>query len=99
MVPIGGLGFEGQEGDLKSKSDKELQKMGLLTAVAICLHNFPEGLATFVATLADSSVGGAIAIAIALHNIPEVSPVASASNYNCNSLLLCAVGTRQVYVF
>jgi len=71
QAETGGLGLEGQEGDLKSKSEKELQKMGLLTAVAICFHNFPEGLATFVATLADSSVGGAIAIAIALHNIPE----------------------------
>lgn len=49
----------------------ELQKMGLMTALAVGLHNFPEGLATFVATLADSQVGGAIALAIALHNVPE----------------------------
>ena len=49
----------------------ELKRMGLLTALAIFLHNFPEGLATFVAALADSKAGAAIAIAIALHNIPE----------------------------
>jgi len=49
----------------------ELQKMGLMTGIAIGLHNFPEGLATFVATLADAKVGGAISLAIALHNIPE----------------------------
>ena len=48
-----------------------LQKMGLLTAIAIGIHNLPEGLATFVAALADPLNGVAIAVAIALHNIPE----------------------------
>jgi ZIP family zinc transporter len=45
--------------------------MGLFTALAIAIHNFPEGLATFLAAMDDPSVGVAIAIAIALHNIPE----------------------------
>lgn len=45
--------------------------MGLFTALAITIHNFPEGLATFLAALKDPGVGTAIAIAIALHNIPE----------------------------
>ena len=45
--------------------------MGLMTALAIGIHNFPEGLATFVATLSNPSVGVAIAVAIAIHNIPE----------------------------
>lgn len=48
-----------------------LQKMGLMTALAIGVHNLPEGLATFVAALADPLNGVAIAVAIALHNIPE----------------------------
>lgn len=48
-----------------------LKKMGILTAAAIFIHNFPEGLATFVATLADSEVGIGVAVAIAMHNIPE----------------------------
>jgi len=47
------------------------KRMGLNTALAIALHNFPEGLATFVATLADPAVGVTLAIAIAIHNIPE----------------------------
>lgn len=47
------------------------KKMGLMTALAIGLHNFPEGLATFVATLHDPSVGAALAVAIGIHNIPE----------------------------
>lgn len=50
---------------------KKLAKMGLSTAVAIALHNFPEGLATFVAALDDPSVGAVLAIAIGIHNIPE----------------------------
>jgi ZIP family zinc transporter len=45
--------------------------MGLFTALAIGIHNFPEGLATFLAALQDPSLGVAIAIAVALHNIPE----------------------------
>ncbi len=49
----------------------KLARMGKLAALAIAIHNFPEGMATFFATLDDPSVGIAIAIAIALHNIPE----------------------------
>ena len=52
-------------------ADSKLLRMGLFTALAIAIHNFPEGLATFLAALEDPSVGLAIAIAIALHNIPE----------------------------
>ena len=43
----------------------------VLIALAITIHNFPEGLATFLAVLQDSSLGVAIAVALALHNIPE----------------------------
>lgn len=50
---------------------KKLFKLGIFTAVAISIHNFPEGLATFMATLEDPSLGIAIAFAIAIHNIPE----------------------------
>jgi ZIP family zinc transporter len=50
---------------------KKLARMGVFTALAIAIHNFPEGLATFTAALSDPSLGIAIAIAIAIHNIPE----------------------------
>ncbi len=49
----------------------KLMRMGLFTALAIGIHNFPEGLATFLAALQDPDLGIAIAIAVALHNIPE----------------------------
>ncbi|MDX9701750.1 MAG: zinc transporter ZupT [Candidatus Auribacterota bacterium] len=52
-------------------SHNKLLRMGLFTALAIGIHNFPEGLATFLAALHDPSLGLAIAVAIALHNIPE----------------------------
>jgi ZIP family zinc transporter len=51
--------------------DHKLMRMGLFTALAVGIHNFPEGLATFLAALVDPGLGAAIAIAIALHNIPE----------------------------
>ena len=57
--------------EIQSPSEKKLLRMGLFTALAIGIHNFPEGLATFLAALQDPSLGIAIAIAIALHNIPE----------------------------
>ncbi|MDR4987329.1 MAG: zinc transporter ZupT [Bacteroidales bacterium] len=51
--------------------NKKLYRMGVMSAVAIAIHNFPEGLATFVAAMQDVRLGLPIAIAIALHNIPE----------------------------
>jgi len=50
---------------------KGLYRMGIFAALAIGIHNFPEGLATFLAALHDPSLGIAIAVAIAIHNIPE----------------------------
>ncbi len=49
----------------------KLMRMGLFSALAIGLHNFPEGLATFMGALQDPALGISIAIAIAIHNIPE----------------------------
>ncbi|MCX8026489.1 MAG: zinc transporter ZupT [Thermodesulfovibrionales bacterium] len=48
-----------------------LMRMGLFTAIAITIHNLPEGLATFLSALQDPKIGLSIAIAVALHNIPE----------------------------
>lgn len=57
---------------LQIHADSEkLMKMGLFTALAIGIHNFPEGIATFMSAIQDPNVGIAIAIAVAIHNIPE----------------------------
>lgn len=58
--------------DKPGKRDKsKLMRMGLFSALAIGIHNFPEGLATFMAAVTDPTLGISIAIAIAIHNIPE----------------------------
>ncbi|WP_319541364.1 zinc transporter ZupT [uncultured Pseudodesulfovibrio sp.] len=49
----------------------KLKRTGMFAAIAIAIHNFPEGLATFTAALTDPALGTAIAVAIAIHNIPE----------------------------
>lgn len=49
----------------------KLKRTGLNTALAVAIHNFPEGLATFVGTVADPTVGVTLAVAISIHNIPE----------------------------
>ena len=61
--------------------------VGILTALAIAAHNFPEGIATFTAALSDPHLGIAIAIAIAIHNIPEGIAVAVP--------IYCATGNRK----
>jgi ZIP family zinc transporter len=50
---------------------RHLWRLGFVTAAAIAIHNFPEGMATFLAALNDPRTGFAIAAAVALHNIPE----------------------------
>ena len=53
------------------EENHKLMRMSINTALAIGLHNFPEGLATFVAAVDDPAVGAVLAMAIAIHNIPE----------------------------
>jgi ZIP family zinc transporter len=52
-------------------SQKRLLQTGVFVALAIAIHNFPEGLATFLLVLDDPQVGIALAVAVAMHNIPE----------------------------
>jgi len=56
---------------LRQQNRDYIRRVGLMTAVAITAHNFPEGLATFFATLESPAVGLPLAFAIAIHNIPE----------------------------
>jgi len=67
--------MEESKGSVESKNletrYKRLLRVGIFTAIAVAIHNFPEGLATFIATLYDPDLGIPIAVAIAIHNIPE----------------------------
>lgn len=58
-------------GEKSSQSNSKLLRMGLFTALAVGIHNFPEGLATFVSALQEPEIAIPIAVAIAIHNIPE----------------------------
>ena len=58
-------------GALQHPETIDLHRTGLFTAIAIAIHNFPEGFATFVSALSDPTLGLAIAVAVAIHNIPE----------------------------
>jgi len=66
---------EVREDCIKAEPDtpqkNKLMRMGVFTALAIAVHNFPEGLATFVSALQDPSIAIPIVAAIAIHNIPE----------------------------
>lgn len=59
------------EKQLSKNYKKNFFRIGILTAIAITVHNFPEGIATFASSLNDLKLGIGIAIAIAIHNIPE----------------------------
>ena len=64
-------GIEAMDDRETAEKFRKLYRMGLITALAIAIHNFPEGLATFASALSDPHLGVAIAVAIAIHNVPE----------------------------
>lgn len=82
--------FNGDEMVYGSNKDAQLHKTGWKVALAVTLHNFPEGLATFVATLVDPTFGAGVAIAVAIHNIPEGC---------CVSFPLYYASKSRVYAF
>lgn len=65
------ISIENMEKENTKKEDKKLMRMGVFTALAIAIHNFPEGLATFIAAMQEPKVAIPIVVAIAMHNIPE----------------------------
>jgi len=85
---------EGKEFSLDEK--KKLKRTGVMSATALAIHNFPEGLITFIALMYDPAIGIAIAIAIILHNMPEgiamAAPIYYATGSKSKAFLL-SVGT------
>ncbi len=59
------------EAAAQGQEKTSLMRMGVFTAIAIAIHNFPEGLATFISALQAPEVAIPIVVAIAMHNIPE----------------------------
>lgn len=75
--------------------DRQMHRLGMLSAFSILLHNLPEGIATFTAAGVDLSLGIPVAVAIALHNIPEgiaiAVPLRRAGESNRKVLLATAI--------
>ncbi|KAF1316969.1 Zinc-iron permease, partial [Globisporangium splendens] len=73
----------------------QLNRMGLLSALAIGIHNMPEGIATYVGALQNTSVGVSLAIGIGLHNIPEgiavAAPIYFATGSRWKGIMWCAI--------
>ncbi len=75
LIPHDYLGQQEHSG--LGMQSSQLMKAGVFVAIGIAIHNFPEGMATFVGALQDRTLGVAIAVAIAIHNIPEGLAVAA----------------------
>ncbi|MCD9088811.1 zinc transporter ZupT [Stenotrophomonas sp. SY1] len=71
LVPNPHETLDKQDPAFHEQNRSHIRRVGLLSAVAITAHNFPEGLATFFATLESPSIGLPLAFAIAIHNVPE----------------------------
>ncbi|GLD98671.1 hypothetical protein PINS_up007388 [Pythium insidiosum] len=80
---------------MDEKNRLALTRMGVLSAIAIGLHNFPEGIATYVGAIEDSSVGFALAVGIGIHNIPEgiavAAPIYFATGSRWRGIMWCAI--------
>lgn len=85
----------GMDATAPKVAQDRLRRVGLLAAAAITAHNFPEGLATFFATLDNPVVGAPLAFAIAIHNIPEgvsiAIPVYYATGSRTKAVLASAI--------
>lgn len=71
LIMILDIALPSPESTLATSKKENLYKTGTMAALAIAIHNFPEGLATFTSALDNLSLGIAITFAIAIHNIPE----------------------------
>lgn len=80
---------------LNEDSKAKLNRMGLLSALAIGIHNLPEGIATYVGAMQNNSVGVSLAIGIGLHNIPEgiavAAPIYFATGSRWRGIMWCCV--------
>lgn len=85
LIPNPHESLKADDPKFKERNREYVKRVGLLTALAITAHNFPEGLATFFAMLENPAVGLPLAFAIAIHNIPEGIAIAVPVYYATNS--------------
>ncbi|WP_198344845.1 zinc transporter ZupT [Neisseria chenwenguii] len=87
--------LDAEDPDFQERRRSHIARVGMMAAFAITAHNFPEGLATFFATLDNPEVGMPLALVIAIHNIPEgisiAAPVYFATKSRRKTVLACLV--------
>ncbi len=71
--------------DMEKTKNMQLKRMGIMTAMAVAIHNFPEGIATFASAMVSPELAIPIAVAIAIHNIPEGIAVSVPIYYSTGS--------------
>lgn len=81
FVPESDNPHEAKNWQPQTAQQKTLHRAGVLTAIAVAVHNFPEGMATFVSALREPQLAMPIVAAIAIHNIPEGIAVAAPIYY------------------
>ncbi|MBQ0147831.1 MAG: zinc transporter ZupT [Flavobacteriaceae bacterium] len=76
LIPSHDHDDECDDDSIKGNQNQKLLRLGIFSALALAIHNFPEGLATFMSAMNEPSYGISIAVAVAIHNIPEGIAVA-----------------------
>lgn len=93
LIPNPHETLDANDPEFNRKNRNNVARLGIMAALAITAHNFPEGLATFFATLENPTVGLPLALAIAIHNIPEgisiAAPVYFATRKKGFTVLMC----------
>lgn len=93
LVPNPHETLDAHDPKFAKKNQDYVKRIGFMAAAAITAHNFPEGLATFFATLESPTLGASLAFAIAIHNIPEgisiAAPIYFATHNRALTLFAC----------
>ncbi|CEG40299.1 zinc (zn2)-iron (fe2) permease family [Plasmopara halstedii] len=97
---------QNQGSDVFIKMDEaakeKLQRMGILSAMAVGIHNIPEGITTFVASSEHAWIGLSLAIGVALHNVAEgiavAAPIYFATGSTCRGLLWCFLSVLAQHI-
>ncbi|KAG6594337.1 Zinc (Zn2)-Iron (Fe2) Permease (ZIP) Family [Phytophthora cinnamomi] len=87
---------------MDESAKQKLQAMGILSAIAVGIHNIPEGVATFVASSEQLYIGTSLAIGVGIHNITEwiavAAPIYFATGSRCKALMWCFWSTVAQHI-
>lgn len=81
------------DSNIENKFNNNLYKLGIISVIALVIHNIPEGITTFVSTSYDLKLGLSLSLAIALHNIPEGISIAVPIYYSTGNIYKALIFT------